>query len=510
MKILTIDQIREGDAYTIENEPVADIDLMERAANELFLWISASVDAKRRIKIFCGCGNNGGDGFALARMLAEAGYTVETILIRHSEKLSPSCELNFQRILKLAQVTHSNVSENDPLPEILENDLVVDAIFGSGLTRPVTGLVARAADHINSGKAIVVAVDVPTGFFCDTSNSNNGGVIVRADYTLTFQFPKYGFFFPENDQYVGDWKVLPIGIHPGFIQEIKVKNYYLSRDEVKPVLKKRTKFSHKGTYGHGLLIAGSYGKLGAAVLAAQAGLKAGAGLITAHIPKKGNTIIQTAVPAAMVSFDSHSKVFSELPYLAGFGAIAAGPGLGMHDKTQNALKLLIQDAGTELILDADALNILSENKTWISFIPKNSIFTPHPKEFERLAGKFSNDFERNERQREFSTKYGVFLILKGAYTAITTPEGNCYFNSTGNPGMATGGSGDVLTGILLGLKAQGYSSLETCLLGVYLHGLAGDLAAKKWGLNALTANEIIGMLGKAFRKIEKAAYTPGL
>jgi NAD(P)H-hydrate epimerase len=301
--------------------------------------------------------------------------------------------------------------------------------------------------------------------------------------------------------------VLPIGIHPDFIRDVEVKNFFVSQDEVRPLLKKRTKFSHKGTYGHGLLIAGSYGKMGAAVLAAAAGLRAGAGLITAHIPKKGNPIMQTAVPSAMVSIDSHSRVFSELPYLAGFNAIAVGPGLGLHERTQNALKLLIQDAGTELLLDADALNIIAENKTWISFIPKNSIFTPHPKEFERLAGKSANDFERNEKQREFSVKHQVYVILKGAHTAISAPDGTCYFNSTGNPGMATGGSGDVLTGILLGLKAQGYSSLETCLLGVYLHGLAGDLAVKKQGYQALIANDIIENLGKAFRKIEKTGYS---
>jgi NAD(P)H-hydrate epimerase len=285
---------------------------------------------------------------------------------------------------------------------------------------------------------------------------------------------------------------------------VETKNHFLISDDIRPFLKHRTKFSHKGTYGHGLLIAGSYGKMGAAVLAASAGLKAGAGLITAHIPKKGYTIIQTAVPGAMVSIDSNKKVFSDLPYLANFNAIAVGPGLGIHEKTQLALKLLIQDAGMPLILDADAINILAENPTWISFIPKHSIFTPHPKEFERLVGKTANDFERNDKQREFSVKFQAYVILKGAHTAITCPDGTCYFNSTGNPGMATGGTGDVLTGILLGLKAQGYTSLETCLLGVYLHGLAGDIAAEKWGYEALTADFIVHYLGKAFLKIQQS------
>jgi NAD(P)H-hydrate epimerase len=308
--------------------------------------------------------------------------------------------------------------------------------------------------------------------------------------------------FPENDQYVGQWEVLPIGLHPDYINEVKVKNHFLISNDIRPILKPRAKFSHKGTYGHGLLIAGSYGKMGAAVLAASAGLKAGAGLITAHAPKKGCTILQTAAPEVMVSIDTDKKVFSDLPYLANFNAIAVGPGIGQDDKTKNALKLLIQDAGMPLIIDADAINILAENKTWISFIPKGSIFTPHPKEFDRLIGKTANDFERNEKQQEFSIKFQVYVILKGAHTSITCPDGTCYFNSTGNPGMATGGSGDVLTGILLGLKAQGYSSLETCLLGVYLHGLAGDVAAEKSGYEALIASEITKYLGKAFLKLQ--------
>lgn len=510
MKILSIDKIREADAYTIENEPIADIDLMERAATELFVWISGNTEPGKKIMIFCGCGNNGGDGFAVGRMLALAGYTIEIILVRHTARMSASCEVNYQKIRGIRSVSLLEIEEKDTLPAIKGNELVIDAVFGSGLTRPVTGFVAKIVDHINEGKAVIIAVDVPTGFHCDSSNTSNKGAIIKADYTLTFQFPKYGFLFPENDKYLGDWKVLPIGIHTEFINTVKVKNHFLTNGNIRPLVRKRTRFSHKGTYGHGLLIAGSYGKMGAAVLAASAGLKAGAGLITAHIPKKGNTIMQTAVPAAMVNMDSHKKVFSELPYLTSYNAIAAGPGIGTHEKTQNALKLLIQNAGMELIIDADAINILAENKTWISFIPKNSIFTPHPKEFERLIGKTSTDFERNEKQREFSVKHQAYVVLKGAYTAITCPDGSCYFNSTGNPGMATGGSGDVLTGILLGLKAQGYSSLETCLVGVYIHGLAGDIAAKKWGYHALTAGNITESLGKAFKKFEKQEINPNM
>jgi NAD(P)H-hydrate epimerase len=502
MKVLPIDKIREADAYTIANEPISDIDLMERAATELYEWMVAKMDQEKEIRIFCGMGNNGGDGFALARMLGYAGFKTEVILVRHSEKMSPSCQINFKKIRKLTSVRYSEITPGTSIPKLPDNEIVVDAIFGSGLTKPVTGLVAEVIDRINDCKSIVISVDVPSGFFCDATNTTNKGTIIKADYTLTFQFPKYGFLFPENDQYVGEWEVLPIGLHPDFIEKVEVKNHFLTSADIKPILKYRTKFSHKGTYGHGLLIAGSYGKMGAAILASRAGLKAGAGLITAHIPKKGYAIIQTSVPEAMASIDGDKKVFSDLPYLANYNAIAVGPGIGLHEKTQSALKLLIQDSPTPLIIDADAINILAENTTWISFIPKGSIFTPHPKEFERLVGKTTNDFERNDKQREFSVRFQVYVILKGAHTAITSPDGTCYFNSTGNPGMATGGSGDVLTGILLGLKAQGYTSLETCLLGVYLHGLAGDIAAEKWGYEALTAGNIIHYLGKAFQKLK--------
>lgn len=501
MKILPIEKIREADAFTIENEPIADIDLMERAARELFEWIIAKTDPQKVFRIFCGMGNNGGDGFALARMLSEAGFKVEVFLVKYSEKMSPGCKQNFDRILQNDEIILSEINPEGVLPDFTGNEIIIDAVFGSGLTKPINGFVAQVVDHINNSGCLIISVDVPSGFFCDQTNSNHTGSIIRADYTLTFQFPKFGFMFSENDQFVGEWEVLPIGLHPDFINDVTVKNHFLISPDIKPIIKRKSKFSHKGTYGHGLLIAGSYGKMGAAVLAASSAIKAGAGLITAHIPKKGYAILQTAAPEVMVSIDSDKKVFSDLPYLANYDAIAVGPGIGLHEKSFLALKLLIQDAGKPIIVDADAINMLSENSTWISFIPKYSIFTPHPKEFERLTGKSNNDYEQNEKQREFSIKYQSYVILKGAYTAITCPDGTCYFNSTGNPGMATGGSGDVLTGILLGLKAQGYSSLETCLLGVFLHGLAGDIAANKTGFEALTAGDIIQYIGKAFKKI---------
>ena len=499
MKILPIEKVREADAYTIKNEPIEDIDLMERAATQLFNRISDMIELSRPVKTFCGLGNNGGDGFAVSRMLANAGYKVTVYVVRYSAKMSPSCETNFERIKSAGNATVVELKEKDKLPGINDGDVIIDAIFGSGLKRPVEGFIAKIIDHINSSTAQVIAIDAPSGFFCDTTNTTNKGSIVKADITLTFQFPKFGFLFPENDIFVGNWEVLPIGLHPDFINKVEVDSFLTESSDIKRIHKKRAKYDHKGTYGHGLLISGGYGKMGAAVLGSKAALRAGAGLITTHIPAKGYSILQTSVPEAMVSIDMDDEIFSEVPFLSKYNAIAVGPGIGTEKQTAKALKLLIQNSGVPVIFDADAINILAENKTWIPFIPQNSILTPHPKEFERLVGKSSDNFERNKMQREFSVKYHVYVILKGAHTAITTPNGKCYFNTTGNPGMATGGSGDVLTGILLGLMAQGYSPFETSLLGVYIHGLAGDIAAGKSGYEALIAGDITESLGEAFR-----------
>jgi ADP-dependent NAD(P)H-hydrate dehydratase / NAD(P)H-hydrate epimerase len=498
MKILPIEKIREADAYTITHEPVVGIDLMERAANELCNWLTRMVSPGKKIMVFCGMGNNGGDGFALVRLLYDKSYQPEVILVRHSDGMSPDCLINYERACAISGLKIKELNEEDEIPDIEKGTVVVDALFGSGLTRPVKGIVGSVIRKINDRGAIVIAVDVPSGFYCDQTNADNDGEIVKADYTLTFQFPKLGFLFPENDRYVGQWEVLDIGLHPDFIKKVNVKDYYILSQNCRSVLKKRNKYSHKGTFGHGLLIAGSFGKMGAAVLVAEAALRSGAGLITAHIPFVGNTILQTAVPEAMLSLDENERVFTRPPDPGSYNAIAIGPGIGTDQKTAQALKLLIQNTTTPLILDADAINIISENKTWIPFIPKNSIFTPHIKEFERLVGKTSNDFDRNKKQREFSVKYSVYVVLKGAHTAITCPDGTCWFNSTGNPGMATGGSGDVLTGILLGLSAQGYSPREACILGVFIHGLAGDLAARKQGQEALIAGDITRNLGEAF------------
>ncbi len=502
MKILPIDQIREADAFTIENEPIADIDLMERAAKQLFKWIKKRVDTSQRLFIFAGLGNNGGDGLALARMLIEADYEVYIYVVKYSKKYSDSFAENHNRYIKLSPKTIFNLEQEEHFPEIEEDDIIVDAMFGSGLTRPLEGFIANIIKRMNEAPAVKIAIDIPSGLYADQTSRESQGKIFRADYTLTFQFPKYAFLLPENEQFVGSFHVLDIGLHPDFIEKVEVDNFYLLKQDAEPLLKQRLKFSHKGTYGHALLIAGSYGKMGAAILAAHACLRSGAGLLHVHVPKVGYPIMQTALPEAMISIDRYDHYFSEVPKLDQYNTVGIGPGLGKESQSQAAMKLLIQNYRRPMVFDADALGILAENKTWLSFLTPNSILTPHPKEFERLAGSWKNDFEKIDLARSFSKKFQIILVLKGANTAICLPDGRCYFNSTGNPGMATAGSGDVLTGIITGLLAQNYSPVHAALLGVFLHGLAGDITAKKNAEESLIAGDITMNLGKAFLKMK--------
>lgn len=506
MKILPVEKIREADAYTIQNEPVSSVDLMERAAFGCFQWIRERFDLFHPFYIFCGPGNNGGDGLVIARYLANSGYTVRVFVVGESDRFSDDFMVNFERLKQIQSITIEKISDSFNVPSLPEKCVMVDALFGSGLTRPVSGLFADVIRLINNSGCKIISIDIPSGLFADSYSADRDAAIVQANYTLTFEFPKLAFFFPENARFVGEWHIIPIGLLKEYTDRVDVKNYTIESDDVARHLIRRGKFSHKGHFGHGLLIAGGYGKMGAAVLAARAAMRSGAGLITAHIPASGYPIMQTAAPEVMVSIDSHELYFSRHPDLTLYNAIAVGPGLGTNEKTQIALKLLIQNSALPIIFDADALNILALNKTWLSFLPPLSILTPHPKEFERLFGKTSNDFERNRLQREFSVMHKVYIILKGAYTCISTPDGKCFFNTSGNPGMATGGSGDVLTGIILGLMAQGYHPREAAIIGVHLHGLAGDIAVEHFGLEALIAGDIINYIGEAYKHLHTLTH----
>jgi len=500
IKILAVEQIREADTYTILNEPIQSIDLMERASSKCAEWLTGKI-SDQKVKVFCGMGNNGGDGLALVRILHADFIQAEAWVVHHGTAFSVDCLQNFKRLEEqVPDIIHHINTEND-IPPIDPTDIVVDAIFGSGLSKPVTGIAALVFAQINKSDVITISIDIPSGLFADIYTDPKKGAIIEADYTLTFQMPKLAFFFAQNDRFTGEWIPLYIHLHPAFIEQVKTKNYLLTKQDISPILKPRSRFSHKGIYGHALLIAGGKGKTGAAMLAAKAALRSGLGLLTVHLPEDAALPLQTAVPEAMISFDQSKDFFSRIPDLSFYNAIGIGPGMGQHPETAAALKILIQEIKVPVVFDADALNILGDNRTWLSFLPAGCILTPHPKEFERLAGKTADEFERLKMQKEFSIKYNCYVVVKGAWSSISTPDGNAYFNPTGNPGMATGGSGDTLTGIILSLLAQHYTPLESILAGVYIHGLAGDFAAEEKGYQSLIASDIIECLGKAFKEL---------
>lgn len=502
MKLFTTQQIAELDKYTIKNEPVSDIDLMERASMQITNWMVQRFSTEQKMMFFVGPGNNGGDALAIVRQMADLDYQCEVYLLDFNKRLKGSPALNWQRLEEQRKVKLGRIGTIGDFPEINNSDVLIDGMFGSGLTRPLDGLATEVVALINQRRNVVVAIDIPSGLMGEDNSGNNFDAIIRADYTLTFQFPKISFLFVENNEFVGHWEVLPIGLHCKGMKEIPSPYAFLEGSDIQKILPVRLKFNHKGDFGHALLVAGSYGKMGAAILASKACLRAGAGLLTSHVPHVGYSVIQTAVPEAMASIDRHDSIFTEFPDTKPFSAIGIGPGVGQKINSQKAFYQLLNESRVPLVIDADALNILAENKEWLTTLPEGSILTPHPGEFKRLVGSAENSYLAVSEQLRFSKKYKCILILKGAHTSISTPNGRLFFNSSGNPGMATAGSGDVLTGIILGLLAQGMSSEDAALIGVYLHGLAGDIAAKENSEHALVAGDIVEYLGKAFLALQ--------
>ena len=498
MKLFTTKQIAALDKYTIENEPISDIDLMERASLQITNWLVQRFSTEQKMIFFAGPGNNGGDALTIARQMADLDFVCEVYLIDLGRQLKGSSAINRHRLELQQKVQISTIKTTNDFPELSETDIILDGLFGSGLTRPLESLAAEIVQKINDCQNKVISIDIPSGLMGEDNSENNTQNIIQADFTLTFQFPKISFLFAENEIFVGKWEVLPIRLHPDGISQTETSYFFIEKEDVMPFFQKRSKFGHKGTYGHALLIAGSFGKMGAAVLASKACLRSGVGLLTTQIPHLGYPIIQTAVPEAMANVDQHDYIFTEFPDLSQFSAIGVGPGIGQKSNTKKALCELLEKSQVPLVIDADALNILAENKTWFDKLPENSILTPHPGEFKRLVGESSNSFKNIQKQLEFSKRYKIIVVLKGAFTSISTPDGKLYFNSTGNPGMATAGSGDVLTGIILGLLAQGIQPEKAAIAGVFAHGLAGDLAAKEKSEISLVAGDIIEFLGKAF------------
>jgi ADP-dependent NAD(P)H-hydrate dehydratase / NAD(P)H-hydrate epimerase len=502
MKVFTSSQVREIDRMTIQKEPITSIRLMERASMRFTNWFTDRFDNSQHVVVFAGTGNNGGDALAISRMLIERNYRLKVFLVTSGASLSDDCAINLEKLKVYTEPVILDSESIKNLPGIKKTEIVIDGIFGSGLNRPVEGISALVIRHINENSGNIVSIDIPSGLLGEDNRNNNSENIIKASWTVSFEFPFLSFFMSENEKFVGELNILLIGLHRDTIEKIESHYSVLQAETISKILIPRKKFSHKGTYGHALVISGRYGMMGASVLSTKACIRGGAGLTTAFIPRSGCDIIQVAVPEALVQMDESNEIFSKLPDLSGFQSIACGPAIGQSHETVEALHELILKATVPLVLDADALNILSEHKDWLEYLPAGSVLTPHPKEFDRLVGVSADSFSRHLKQLDFSKRFEVILILKGANTIISSPDGNSYINTTGNPGMATGGMGDVLTGLLVSLIAQGYNSLNASLIAVFIHGLAADIALNSTSLEALIAGDVIENIGNAFRMVK--------
>ncbi len=494
-KILNQKQLKKADEITIKNKQITSLDLMEHASKQCFNWIHNRLQGNPiPIHVFCGIGNNGGDGLAIARMLKKHGYNIEVYIVNFSEKRSPDFLKNYERLKELG-LWPKTINTTSDLPTISENDMIIDAIFGIGLNKSPNGIAKESIRHINQSNAYILSIDIPSGLFIDRSILDKNSV-VKAFQTLTFETPKLAFFLPENELFSVNTEVISIGLNQEFIQNQKAVFQVIEKQDILHKYKFRNKFSHKGNFGHSLIIGGSFGKIGATILASKACLKIGSGLVTAYIPKCGYTILQTTIPEVMVEVDAENEL-EHFNFKTKPNAIGVGIGMGTSKKTEKGFTQFLKTNKTPLVIDADAINILAKNEDLLKLIPKNSILTPHPKELERLIGKWKNDFEKLEKIRTFSTKYSVILIVKGHFTTIAF-KNKIYFNQTGNPALATAGSGDVLTGMLTGLLAQGYTSFDASIIAVFLHGKTADIALSTQVYETFIASDILTILPQAF------------
>ena len=500
MKILTAAQTHQLDQATMRAQQITSTALMERAAGALAEWLAQRYTHAEagEILVLCGPGNNGGDGLALARLLHNAGYAVRVALLAATQQ-SADWQHNRQYLPSHVPVTEMAAGA---LPAIAPGALVLDALFGTGLARPLAGLAAAVVEHLNRAGAHVVAVDLPSGLLAGEPQPDPGAPVVRASYTLSFGLPKLAFLLPQNAGFVGEWYVLDIGLDQDFTDHAETPWHFTQLRDADVALPRRAKFGYKNTFGHALLLAGSRGKMGAAVLSAGGCLRGGVGLLTAHIPGVGYGILQTTHPEAMCLADAQADFISELPNLGPYQAVGIGPGLGQTAATRNVLEQLLRAAKIPLVIDADALNLLGAHRELLDLLPENTVLTPHVGEFTRLTKKARDDYERLDLLRAFAQKHRCVVVLKGAYTAVGAPDGQVYFNSTGNPGMGTGGSGDVLAGLVLALRAdQRLGSLHAARLAVLAHGHAGDLAAAETGEAGLIAGDLVTHIGPALQAL---------
>lgn len=496
MKIFTAAQIRDCDQYTINNEPVSSLQLMERAAEACVEWISENCNHHRNFAIFCGSGNNGGDGFAIARMLYQKGFDVD-VFTNAKAKFSTDAQENFRHIKEISGITIREFKESSGY-RFDSRTVIVDALFGTGLSRDLDGEMKDLVDFLNQKKNIKISIDLPSGLMADAV-SDSDSVVFKADYTLTFQFWKKSFLHAETGKVAGKVQVLDIHLSQDYIEETETEDFVIDDEVIKSIFKIRSEFSHKGTFGKAIIVGGSYGKMGAAVLSTRSALKSGAGLTFTLAPKCGYEILQTSDPEAMFmeggdDFIEHFEVDETAVY-------GIGPGLGTHEKTAESLLKFLKSYSKPVILDADALNIISQDSESINLIPEKSIITPHPKEFERLFGKTQHSFERTELAKNKSKELQIYIVLKDHHTQIITPNGEVFYNITGNSGLAKGGSGDILTGVITSLLAQQYTEQDAAILGVWFHGRAAEFAAEKHSKESMLPSDVINEFGNVFSEL---------
>lgn len=508
MKILTAEQLQKIDNITCERQGIDSLELMERAAEAAACEIISRFLPSRRFVVVAGPGNNGGDALAVARKLIEQGYRkVEIFLFNPAERLTHDCEEERKKLITIDGIDFTEVVRGQFSPPYLgKNDVVIDGLFGSGLNRPLDGGFRALAEYINDHDAYVVSLDVPSGLMGERNDNINRRHVVHADLTLTFQLPRLSFFFEENYALLGEWKLLDIDLDPNAIKEAESDFRLVEQKSVRPLLRQRLPFTAKRDYGSALLFAGSTGMMGAAVLAATATIRSGAGLVTVHSGRQGINIVQTALPEAIYQPDRNDHFITDMAVLHNHQVIAVGPGIGSNDRTVDALESLLKTCEKPLLLDADALNCIARRPTLLTMLPQNTVITPHAGEFDRLFGEHTTDEQRLFKAIEMAKYYNIIIVLKGHYTAVVRPTGRVYFNSTGNPGMATAGAGDVLTGVITAFIAQGYRPEYAATIGVYIHGLAGDIAEEELGEFGLIASDIAAYVGRAIRKATEKTY----
>lgn len=501
MKIFNPDQIRQIEEATFNHPfyPISYLELMEEAgsaAADAFIENFPSTD---KVTIFCGTGNNGGDGLVIARLLSLAEIDVTVVLLEIGQP-TIGHQQNLKKLPSHDKIERFTIQEGDDIDAIFDKifknpreQIIIDAILGIGLNRPLIGYWSKIVTKINQLVHFVLAIDIPSGLFANQPLNDN--VAIQANFTFTFKAPKLSFFFPECEPYVGIWLELDIPLDDEAIDELPATHHIISFENI-PFIPQRPTFSHKGTYGHALIIGGQYGMAGAALLSTKAALRSGCGKVTVLTPSCNQVVLQLGAPEALLLPTTSDRHLAAMSIFTGiYSAIGIGPGLGKHADTVQFLRKLFL-ANATFVVDADAINILAENHDILESLPKGSILTPHPKEFERIAGAWANSFERLDKQIAFSQKHGVYVIFKQANTCITTPEGQVYFNDTGNPGMAKGGTGDVLTGFLTGLLARGLSALDACIAAVFEHGLAGDFAAEAKSMESIKAGDLLDFLNQ--------------